>query len=257
MPTGEGALCRDRMTAVGGLELIEVAAIFGVAAAVQAITGFGFSLVAVPLLALVIEPVPAVVAATIASMMISVAVVRDDWRHIRWREATVFTLTGIIGMPLGLWVLTHVSERALTGVIAVAMLASTALVASGATIRSSPVTDSAVGVTSGALLTSTGLNGPPLVVSMQAMKMEPRPFRGTLSAVFLGQGVAAVALLAANGQVSDRAGIAALVALPMLVVGWLIGNRVFHRIDPVLFRRIVLGLLVVTALVALGQALVG
>lgn len=238
-------------------ELIGVAGIFLLAAVVQAITGFGFSLVAVPLLSFLIGPVPAVVAATIASMAISVAVVIDDRRFIRWRETTVFTVTGIIGMPLGLWVINHVSDRVLTGVIAAAMLVSTALVASGASIRSTPVTDSAVGVTSGLMLTSTGLNGPPLVVSMQAMQMAPRPFRGTLSAVFLGQGIAGVALLAATGQVSDGAGWAALLALPMLAIGWLIGNRVFHRIDPVLFRRIVLALLTVTAVIALGQVVLG
>lgn len=242
---------------MGGWELVVVAAIFLLAAVVQAVTGFGFSLVAVPLLALLISPVPAVVAATVASMLISVAVVRDDWEFIRLREVVVFTLAGIVGMPLGLWVITAVSDRVLTAVIAVALLVSTALVATGATLRSNRVTDAAVGVTSGVMLTSTGLNGPPLVVSMQAMQMPPRPFRGTLSAVFLAQGVVAIALLAITGQMSDRAGISALVAIPMLLVGWLIGNRVFHRIDPVVFRRLVLVMLSVTAVVALAQAVLG
>ena len=242
---------------MGGPELVLVAAIFLVASVVQAVTGFGFSLVAVPLLALIIGPVPAVVAATTASMVISVAVVRDDWHFIRWRATTIFTVAGIVGMPLGLYVINQVSARTLTGLMAVAMLVSSVLVATGATLKSTAVTDSAVGVTSGIMLTSTGLNGPPLVVSMQAMQMAPRPFRGTLSAVFLGQGVAAIALLATAGRVTDQAGIAALVAVPMLVAGWLIGNRVFHRIDPVVFRRVVLVMLFVTALVALGQALLG
>ena len=232
---------------VAGPELLGVALIFLLATVIQTVTGFGFALVAVPLLALVVEPVPAVVATTVASLMISAAVIRDDWEYVRWREVVVFTLSGIVGMPLGLWVLTQVPARLLTAVIAVVLLISTALVASGATLRTSRATEVGVGVTSGALLTSTGMNGPPLVVSFQAMGMPPRPFRGTLSTVFLAQGLAAVALLVAGGQVAGEALIAAAISVPMLLAGWVVGNRVFHRLDPVRFRLIVLVMLVITA----------
>ncbi len=239
---------------VAGPELLGVALIFLLATVIQTVTGFGFALVAVPLLALVVEPVPAVVATTVASLMISAAVIRDDWEYVRWREVVVFTLSGIVGMPLGLWVLTQVPARLLTAVIAVVLLISTALVASGATLRTSRATEVGVGVTSGALLTSTGMNGPPLVVSFQAMGMPPRPFRGTLSTVFLAQGLAAVALLVAGGQVAGEALIAAAISVPMLLAGWVVGNRVFHRLDPVRFRLIVLVMLVITAAVAPMQA---
>jgi uncharacterized membrane protein YfcA len=84
--------------------------------------------------------------------------------------------------------------------------------------------------------------------------MPPRTFRGTLSAVFLAQGVAAVALMAAVGQVSSEALTAAAVGVPMLALGWLLGNRVFRSLDAPVFRRIVLGMLVLTAIVALVNA---
>jgi hypothetical protein len=112
-------------------------------------------------------------------------------------------------------------------------------------------------VLSGALLTSTGMNGPPLVVAFQAQGMTPRVFRGTLSAVFVVQGAAGIALMAAVGEATTEVAAAVAVGLPALVIGWLIGNRAFHRLDPVVFRRIVLGLLVVSALVALVTALRG
>ena len=54
--------------------ILAVAAVFGLAAAVQSVTGFGFALVAVPLLALVLGPAPAVVATTLVSLLVSVAV---------------------------------------------------------------------------------------------------------------------------------------------------------------------------------------
>ena len=66
--------------------------------------------------------------------------------------------------------------------------------------------------------------------------------------------VAAVALLVAGGQVAGEALIAATISMPMLLAGWVVGNRVFHRLDPVRFRLIVLVMLVITAAVALMQA---
>ena len=238
----------------GWIELLVPAAVFLLAAVVQSVTGFGFALVAVPLLALTLDPVPAVVATNVLSVLISVVVVRADREHVRWRQAWWVSAAGILAMPLGLLLITRVSERLLTAVIAVVLLASTALVAFGARLPAGRATDVGVGALSGALLTSTGMNGPPVVVAFQAEGMPPRPFRGTLSTVFLIEGAVGVALMAAVGQVSSDALWAAAVGVPMVAVGWLIGDRVFHGLDPEPFRRIVLVMLVVTAVVALVTA---
>lgn len=240
-----------------GPELVAVAAVFLLAAVVQTVTGFGFALVAVPLLAVVLEPAPAVVATTLVSLLLSVVVVRADREHVRRRDAVVVSVAGIAGMPLGLALLAGGSDRLLTAVIALVLLGSTVLVARGLRLPAGRGTEVAVGVTSGVLLTSTGMNGPPLVVAFQAQGMAPRPFRGTLSAVFLVQGVAAVVLLAAGGQVTSAALVASAVGVPMLALGWLLGDRVFRALDPVAFRRVVLALLVASAVVALVSALAG
>lgn len=240
-----------------GPELTAVAVVFLLAAVVQAVSGFGFALVAVPLLAVVVDPAPAVVATTLVSLLLSAVVLRADRAHVRWRDVGVVSAAGIVGMPVGLAVLARVPERVLTAVIAVVLLASTAILARGLRLPPGRRTEIVVGLTSGALLTSTGMNGPPLVVAFQAQGMAPRPFRGTLSAVFLAQGVAAVALLAAGGQVTAPALAATAVGVPMLALGWLLGDRVFRALDPVAFRRVVLGLLVVSAAIALAVAFAG
>ncbi len=253
MGDGGGGGWDDRGVSAG--VILAVAAVFGLAAVVQSVTGFGFALVAVPLLALVLGPAPAVVATTLVSLLISVAVLRADRSFVDWRHAGVVSLAGLAAMPLGLWVLTRVPERALTAVIAVVLLVSTAVVARGLTLRPGRTTEVTVGAASGVLLTSTGMNGPPLVVAFQAQGMAPRPFRGTLSAVFLVEGVAAVALLTLGGQLTREALLAAAVGVPMMAVGWLVGNRVFHRLDAATFRRLVLWMLVASAVVALVSAL--
>ena len=106
------------------------------------------------------------------------------------------------------------------------------------------------------MLTSTGMNGPPLVITLQAMKLRPDSFRATLQAVFCSQDVAAVAGFVAVGQLLHRAGRDR--GRPARTAsGWLLGDRVFTGIDAGMFRRIVLGMLVLSALAAGLSAVVG
>jgi uncharacterized membrane protein YfcA len=239
------------------LAALGTAGIFLLAAAIQATTGFGFALFSVPLLALLLDPVAAVVATTILSLLISAVVAHDDRGHVRRADAAVVSVAGIAAMPLGLLLLTQLPPRGLQAFIAMVLLVSTALVVRGVRLRSGRATEVAVGATSGALLTSTGMNGPPLVAAFQAQGMPPRQFRGTLSTVFVVQDAAAVLLLALAGAITGEALLAAAIGAPMLVAGWPLGNRQFHRLPPAAFRRVVLALLVVTALVALGEAVRG
>jgi uncharacterized membrane protein YfcA len=101
------------------------------------------------------------------------------------------------------------------------------------------------------------MNGPPLVITLQAMRLRPDSFRATLQAVFCSQDAAAVVGFVAVGQMSRTALVAIAAGLPGLPLGWLLGDRVFTRIDQDVFRRVVLGMLVVSAVAAAASVLTG
>ena len=69
--------------------------------------------------------------------------------------------------------------------------------------------------------------------------------------------VVTLALFAANGRLTGTVWQAAGVALPALLVGTWFGFRVSRRVNPPHFRRIVLGLLVLSAGSALLTVAVG
>jgi uncharacterized membrane protein YfcA len=241
--------------------VIEIAlgsfAIALLAAFSQSVSGFGSALVAVPLLSLLAGPRTAVVTITTLSIaMTALATVRER-RHVQWRVAGTLAGAGLLGMPAGLVLLTALHTRALTLVIAALVLVVALLLASGWSARPGPWARRSAGVLSGAMLTSTGMNGPPLVITLQAMRLAPGSFRATLQAVFCSQDVAAVAGFIAVGQMNRTALVAVAAGLPGLPLGWLLGDRVFTRIDPEVFRRVVLGMLVLSALAAGASALVG
>jgi uncharacterized protein len=59
------------------------------------------------------------------------------------------------------------------------------------------------------------------------------------------------------GRVTAEVGRLTLAGLPGLALGWLLGQRIFTRLDPTRFRRLVLTVLALSALAALVGALVG
>ena len=225
-------------------------AIFVVAALAQAVTGFGSALVAVPLLTVVTDPVTAIVVATSVSLVLTSGAAWRERRHVDVRPARALTVAGVLGMPVGLLVLQLLDESLLTGCIAVAMLVLIVLVVSGLHVpeRALPV----AGFASGALLTSTGMNGPPLVMAL--VGREPLRYRATLQAVFAGQDLVAVAAFALLGLVDREALLLTVAGTVGLPLGWRVGDVVFHWIPGSRLRQVVVGGLVLTGVSMLVTA---
>src|SRR3954452_12042570 len=72
--------------------------------------GFGEALIAVPLLALVIPVEVAAQVAVLVSITVAFIVVLQDWRNIHFRSAIRLVLPTLLGIPLGLILLTTVPE---------------------------------------------------------------------------------------------------------------------------------------------------
>lgn len=225
------------------LLLVAVAlGVFLLAALAQAVTGFGSALVAVPLLTLVTEPVTAVVAATAVSLALTSGAAWRERAHVDVASARTLTVAGVVGMPVGLVALALLDESLLAAVIAGAMLVMVVLVSLG--LRVGPRAAPAAGVVSGALLTSTGMNGPPLVMTL--VGLEPRRYRATLQAVFAGQDVVAVAAFVVLGHLDREAALLTVAGIAGLPLGWRLGDAVFHRIPAHRLRHLVVGGLLLT-----------
>lgn len=228
-----------------------------VAGAVQSVTGFGFALVAVPLLTFLIGPAEAVVLAITVGLALAVGVAVRERGHVVRGDLVVLTGASFAGIPLGLLVLTRFDPRPLTVLVAVVLLVSTAAIWRGWALPTGPVARVVSGFTSGVLLTSTSFNGPPLVLFLQARDLPPRAVRATLSVCFLLQALVAVGLLLLAGAAGGTTLALSALALPALAAGWLLGDRAFARFEPATFRRGVLVMLGLTGVVALARVVVG
>ncbi|MFC4019511.1 sulfite exporter TauE/SafE family protein [Micromonospora sp. GCM10011542] len=220
--------------------LLTVFGIVLLGALAQAVSGFGYALVTVPLLAATLDPRGAVVVSALTGIGLTLVAAVRERAYARWSVAAALAGAALLGLPLGLLVLARAPERVLSVVIAVVVLGCAALVWSNARIRTGRVGLGVIGVLVGVLTAATGTNGPPLVAAFHSLGYDPRTFRASLAATFSGTGLMGLAGFAVTGQVHLDLVRTALVALPAVPLGWWLGNRLFHRIDPVRFRRIVL-----------------
>lgn len=239
-----------------GSVLLGVAGVILLAGFAQTVSGFGFALVAVPLLSVLTDPVTAVVAATVLGMVMSLSNAVQLREHVQFSALKVILPTGVLGMPLGLLALKVVDPRWLSWGIGVVVIVFTVLLVRGLHLRGrGPAV--AAGVVSGVLLTSTGMNGPPLVIAFQGQRLSPAAFRGTLQAAFsVHDLIAILGFVVAGVFGADVVRVVAAGLVPMLL-GWGVGNRTLRHIDAARFRWIVLGLLLATGVTSLVNGIVG
>lgn len=241
---------------MSGAEIAIAVAILGFASLVQALTGFGFALLSMPLLSVVAGPTQALAVVSMLAITNSAATAitardRTDRPMVKRQS-----IAALVGMPVGLLLLESVPERGMQALIAVSV--ATAAIALALKFRLSHVSpriEAAAGFTSGALATSTGTSGPPLVICHQSLGLPAATVRATLATQFFITGWVSVALLAIRGHITPDDVVVAAFALPVMLVTWQIGARSFARISQSRYDILVVTLLLGVAAVALFQAL--
>lgn len=237
---------------------VAIALLAAAAAFIQAISGFGFSLFIVPILALLIGPRDTVVLANLLSTFSNAVQSSRLFPSAEKRTAGVLMAASAAGMPLGLAILLRVDARPLQIGIAAAVIVSTLVLMRGVRLHSAgTVGDVLAGFTSGVLNTSTSMSGPPVVLYLQGKGLAPLQFRATISLFFLVTSAIAVVLVAVAGAIQPYVFAALLISIPAVVLGQRAGNSAFRHVDAVLFRRMVFAILFISAAVALVGAVAG
>lgn len=219
-------------------------------ALVQGTVGFGMSLVAAPLLALIdpaYVPVPLLVLA-LAHAVLTVAREREgmDRRGVAW--ALVGRLPGTV---LGTVLVVALPYRGFATLIALVVLVCCALSAGRFPFRPTLPALLTAGLFSGVSGTAAGIGGPPLALLYQR---EPGPaVRSTLGAYFCIGAAVSLAVLAAGGEVDDNL-VTGVTLVPWMVGGFVLSGPVRQYLDRGWTRPAVLGISASSAVVLLVQA---
>lgn len=231
-----------------------IALLAGGAAFAQSVTGFGFSLLVVPPLVLLLGAKEAVLVANVLSTALVVLLTIRLRHDVEWRTWLMLTIGSIAGMPLGLLVLVYVDADILQIAIALNVIVFTVLLMRRWQVHAAGRgSDAATGLVSGILRTSTSMSGPPVVIYLQGRTMAPQPFRATISAFFLASGLIAMVAFALTGRYSAETWEASAAGLPSVFAGMVAGNALYRRVNEARFRHLVIVLLFASAGIALAM----
>jgi uncharacterized membrane protein YfcA len=222
---------------------------------VMGLTGFGIALVAMAFLPWLMSPVTAIVLLTIYAFVFSLVVV-VQLRHELTPRALVDLLIGTIaGTPLGVWVLASLPVTSLNRLIGLVLVSVVALELRGVmpTRLIGRGWGLAAGFLSGLIGGAVGTPGPPVIVYATTQGWSPRTMKtNTMGFFVVNQGVILVGYWWAGLLTPEVATVSAAFALPALA-GVGAGVALFGRLDPVRFRRVVFGLLLVSGVVLLAR----
>ena len=121
---------------LGPLALAWMAVATLIAAFVRGYSGFGFSAMVIAASSLVTNPLNFVAVVVILETAMSLQAAKGAGPDIDWRRVGWLMAGAAIGLPLGLWVLTGVSEDTARAVISVYVLAMCGVLLLGWRLRS-------------------------------------------------------------------------------------------------------------------------
>lgn len=238
--------------------------IFGalVAGFTTGFAGFGTGLVAAGLWfhALPAAMVPPLVAlASVAAQGIGLITVR---KAFNWRRAAPYLAGGAMGVPLGVAALAAASPfllRSAIGAFLIAYAAYQLLLrrTRGIGAWGGKTADGAVGVGGGFLGGFAGLSGPLPLIWLQLRGGSTDSQRATYQPFNLVVLTLASIGMAISGQITSEVLWIALVCLPATLIGAWLGARIYVGVSAEVFQRVVLGLLLISGLILIVQALAG
>ncbi len=239
--------------------LVIVAASFA-GALVKGVTGLGYPVIAVPLIALVTGIEDAVVVVAIPNLVANIVLCWEA-RDARGEARDLGRLVGfgVVGAVIGTVALVRLPEQPLllalavtVGVFVVQMIRRPDIaLAPAVATRWSPVAGFFIGIMQGAV----GVSGPVVATWLHGYRLAVQTYVYSVTVIFGVTGAVQLVMLTGQGQIdADRlfgaalAGVGVAVALPL-------GLKLRRRLEGPTFEKVVLAVLLVSAVSLVFEAL--
>lgn len=238
---------------LSALELIYCALVLLAAYALRGSTGFGGS-IGMPLLALVVPIKILVPAWTLLGLASSIAIIGKDRRHVAIRKFLAFIPWCALGVGVGLYFFATLESRMLLRALGV-MVLGYAIYFFWTTLRPTVIPGLSPGFLSPLAAWLAGLVGALFgamatvffAMYLDVKTMAKSAFRATVSAMLLALCIGRGLGYWAVGDFTREVWIAFALALPLMLMGIWIGDRIHVRLSETAFKRLVCAILFVCA----------
>jgi uncharacterized membrane protein YfcA len=226
-------------------EVWTIGCIIGLAALVQSLTGFGFALVAVSLLPMLMDLQAAVPLIVMTSLLANLLLCWYYRKSLDWVAILRLLIAALITIPVGILGLQYVPEHLALRLLGLCVLLY--VIYDGLKFSlpelTSPRWAYAFGAISGVLTGAFNTGGPPVVIYANCNRWSPEQFKSNMPGVFAVSSVIAVVGHYWQGNLTAHLFQSALYSVPFFAGGLGVGIFISRWINAQGFRQMVLVLL--------------
>lgn len=241
------------MEALTTAELLYFCFIIIISYAIRGSAGFGG--VTVPLLAWVMSLKTVVPMVTFLGLLSSIAILRTDYRHVVWRDLWRVLPWTALGVAIGVYFFRILDAATLARILGGVVLAygSYALFVTwrspGKMTLPMPLITPVAGTFAGFVGTMFGaMAGMFFAIYLDILRHSRDAFRATVAAILFALGILRGGAYIVAGEFTRDVLIACAAALPMMMLGIFIGNRIHANLNEVAFKRMIAVLLIISGL---------
>jgi uncharacterized protein len=219
---------------------------------VNGLTGFGTALTGLPMWLQAVEPLIAAQLASACSVLGHLTTLPTIWRAADWRRLAPMLIAGLVGVPIGTWILPLIPLQTFKMAIGAILMiyCSFMLFVAGRVefIAGGRGAEAVVGFAGGILGGIAALSGvlPTIYASLKGWPKDER--RAFFQAFNLTLLTAMLVASVVQGLVGMRFLVALAVAIPGTLTGSWVGVRLYRRLDDRRFDRVVLVVLLFSGL---------
>lgn len=206
------------------------------------VAGFGFAMVSLPLIAMLLGPKAAIVYCNVAASYTRFFLMWNTRKDYDWRVV----LPAIFGTALGIipaaYVLMYIDIPSLNILMGLALLAALFLLGKEYRFKTKHIMEGriAAGWLCGFFTTATSIGGPPLVLWFLNEGFDKKQLRANLIWIFAFSTTLSIGGNFASGIAADIGSyFYYLYGIPGVFIGWGLGLRFFDKINQKLFNRFV------------------
>ncbi len=232
------------------MEWVLLCIIFFGSSLFHGITGFGFVIVALPLIIIFHNPHQSVFLIVFLGFINTINLAIRTWRDIIFKMVKILFVCSIFGLPCGAYLYVHFNIIELKIFISTLILLFGLLLLSkwSYQFKKENIAQACVGFLAGVFQTSVGLTGIPPAVYLTLQKYNKSSFRASINAFLLCISPIGLAVLWFLSDTSKSVFIKGVSFLPIVIIGQYVGVKLSNRVPQQRFRIIVIWTILGSAL---------
>jgi hypothetical protein len=224
-----------------------------IAGFIRGYSGFGFAMVAVTSMSLVIPPARVVPLVLILEVMASISLVPQVWKDIDWYSLRWLLAGSLFATPFGAYLLANIPPEPMRMSISLLVLVAAILLLRGWAWKRMPGKPLilATGIACGILNGAAAIGGPPVILMYLSSPAGVTVSRASIIAYFLGIDTMSLVMASIHGLTTFQTLLLTVVCIIPLLLGIAVGSKMFIKVEKESFRQHVLILLIILSSVGL------